>query len=131
MHLVKDENGNVISHGHEHTHEHTHDGVSHSHPHTHDHGHEDCHSHEHEQEGCGSNCGSCCGSKGCQDETTALLAYMLQHNEHHAAELDQMADNLEKLGMHAAAKTIKEGVSYFQKGNMHLGIALSLVKQEM
>lgn len=29
MHLIKDENGNLIQHGHEHTHQHTHaDGVS-------------------------------------------------------------------------------------------------------
>ncbi|MEF2907521.1 MAG: cobalt transporter, partial [Lachnospiraceae bacterium] len=56
---------------------------------------------------------------------------MLQHNEHHAAELDQMADNLAKMGMDAAAKTIKESVSDFQKGNMRLGLALTLVKEEM
>ena len=41
MHLIKDENGNLIQHGHEHVHEHTHehthaDGVTHSHAHTHD-----------------------------------------------------------------------------------------------
>ena len=40
MHLIKDENGNLIQHGHEHVHEHTHehthaDGVTHSHAHTH------------------------------------------------------------------------------------------------
>ena len=35
--LIKDENGNLIQHGHEHTHQHTHaDGVSHTHAHTHD-----------------------------------------------------------------------------------------------
>ena len=56
---------------------------------------------------------------------------MLQHNEHHAAELDQMADNLAKMGMDAAAKTIKESVSDFQKGNMRLGLALTLVKEEL
>ena len=41
MHLIKDENGNLIQHGHEHVHEHTHehthaDGVTHSHAHTHE-----------------------------------------------------------------------------------------------
>ena len=66
-----------------------------------------------------------------RNETVALLTYMLQHNEHHAAELDQMADNLAKMGMDAAAKTIKESVSDFQKGNMRLGLALTLVKEEM
>ena len=63
--------------------------------------------------------------------TVALLTYMLSHNEHHAAELDQMAENLKKMGMDAAAKTIKESVSDFQKGNMRLGLALTLVKEEM
>ena len=60
-----------------------------------------------------------------------LLTYMLQHNEHHAQELDQMADNLAKMGMDAACKTIKEAVADFQKGNMRLGLALTLVKEEM
>ena len=40
MHLIKDENGNLVQHGHEHTeghtHEHTHaDGVTHTHSHSH------------------------------------------------------------------------------------------------
>ena len=42
-----------------------------------------------------------------------------------------MADNLEKMGLSAAAKTIKEAVSDFQKGNMRLGLALTLVKEEL
>lgn len=133
MHLIKDENGNLVQHGHEHTHEHTHeDGVTHSHAHTHHPGEEDVHSHAHGDYGCGSHthCGSCEGGD-CKNETVALLTYMLQHNEHHAQELDQMAENLEKLGMSAAAKTIKEGVADFQKGNMRLGLALTLVKEEL
>ena len=77
-----------------------------------------------------ADCGGCQGGD-CRNETVALLTYMLQHNEHHAAELDQMADNLAKMGMDAAAKTIKESVSDFQKGNMRLGLALTLVKEEM
>ncbi len=130
MHLIKDENGNLVQHGHEHTHEHTHeDGVTHSHAHEHHPGQEELHSHDH---GCGghTHCGSCEGGD-CKSETVALLTYMLQHNEHHAAELDQMAENLEKMGMSAAAKTIKEGVADFQKGNMRLGLALTLVKEEL
>ena len=130
MHLIKDENGNLIQHGHEHTHEHTHaDGVSHTHAHTHDgsEGHDHTHT---EGQNCGTDCGGCQGGD-CKNETVALLTYMLQHNEHHAAELDQMADNLATMGMDAAAKTIKESVSDFQKGNMRLGLALTLVKEEM
>lgn len=129
MHLIKDENGNLIHHGHEHSHEHTHeDGVKHTHTHSHEAG--EGHEHTHD-EGCGhTHCGSCEGGD-CKNETVALLTYMLQHNEHHAAELDQMADNLQKMGMEATAKTIKEGVSDFQKGNMRLGLALTLVKEEL
>ena len=51
------------------------------------------------------------------------------HHEHHAAELDEMADKLEKAGMADAAKQIREGVSDFQKGNMRLSLALTLVKE--
>lgn len=129
MHLIKDENGNLIHHGHEHSHEHTHEnGVKHTHTHSHEAGESHEHSHD---EGCGhTHCGSCEGGD-CKNETVALLTYMLQHNEHHAAELDQMADNLQKMGMEAVAKTIKEGVSDFQKGNMRLGLALTLVKEEL
>ena len=113
MHLVKDENGHVISHAHggEHTHEHTHEG-EHDHVHAH---------------GCDCKNEKCNGS--CADETVALLNYMLQHNQHHAEELDQMAQNLRKLGMEDAARTIEEGVADFQKGNMRLSLALTLVKE--
>ncbi len=107
MHLIKDENGNVIPHGGD--------------DHHHDHGH----THEH----C-TNCGEGCQGS-CTDEVVALLNYMLSHNEHHAEELDQMAENLKKMGMEDAAKTIKEGVADFQKGNMRLGLALTLVKEHL
>ena len=94
-------------------------------PHTHAHTHGDGdHTHSH------GDCGSCEGGD-CKKETIALLTYMLQHNEHHAAELDQMADNLQKMGLDNSAKTIKEAVADFQKGNMRLGLALTLVKEEM
>lgn len=129
MHLIKDENGNLVPHGHEHTHPHEHGhehGPGHAHPHEPGHGH--CHEHPHGQEE--GHCGSCQGGD-CKNETVALLSYMLKHNEQHAAELDQMADNLSKMGMEAAAKTIREGVSDFKKGNMRLGLALTLVKEEL
>ena len=66
-----------------------------------------------------------------KNESVALLNYMVDHNEHHAAELDQMADNLAKLGMETAAKQIKEAVSDFQKGNLRLRLALTTVKEEL
>ena len=94
MHLIKDENGNLVQHGHEHTPEHSHahthaDGVTHTHSHSHE--AEGGHAHSH-GDGCGDghdHCGSCEGGD-CKKETIALLTYMLQHNEHHAAELDLM-----------------------------------------
>ena len=73
MHLIKDENGNLVQHGHGHTHEHTHeDGVTHTHEHTHGEGHD--HGHTHEDHACETgHCGSC--SEGdCKNETLALLA---------------------------------------------------------
>ena len=62
MHLLHDENGNPVPHGghHEHSHEHS-------------------HSHD-----CGNGCHEHCEGE-CKDENVALLTYMLQHNEHHAA----------------------------------------------
>lgn len=133
MHLIKDENGNLVAHGHEHEHAHTHaDGQEHSHAHSHEHGHEHEHNHEHHHDHhCSSDCGSC--NSGCdpKKEAQALLTYMLQHNEHHAAELDQLAENLEKLGMSDSAKQIKEGVTDFQKGNMRLSLALTLMKDQI
>jgi hypothetical protein len=152
MHLITDENGNPISHGHDHheaahDHEHTHaDGTTHTHPHSHEngeghehpHGHDHehthadgtTHSHPHDHASAGMDCASCSGGD-CKNETVALLTYMQQHNEHHAAELDQMADNLKKLGLDTASKTIKEAVADFQKGNMRLALALTLVKEEL
>ena len=111
MHLLKDENGNVIPHG---------DGPAHKHEHDHDHGCE-----EHACDGCSG------GSDKSKNESVALLNYMVDHNEHHAAELDQMADNLAKLGMDTAAKQIKEAVADFQKGNLRLRLALTTVKEEL
>ena len=66
MHLIKDENGNLIQHGHEHTHQHTHaDGVSHTHAHTHDgsEGHDHTHN---EGQNCSTDCGGCTG-RGLQE----------------------------------------------------------------
>ena len=107
MHLLNDENGNPVSHG------------GHEHDHCEGEGH--CHKHEHSCQECGHDH---------KKESAALLSYMLSHNEHHAQELDQMADNLEKLGMNDASRQIKEAVADFQKGNMRLSLALTLVKEE-
>ena len=67
----------------------------------------------------------------CKNETVALLDYMLHHNEQHAAELDQMAANLEKLG--SATRPDRSGMAcrIFRKGNMRLSLALTLVKEQL
>ena len=138
MHLIHDENGNLCAHTHDHEHPHTHT-YEHTHVHSHEHGHEEEHQHTHAQEGCGDhsheNCGGGCGSCGGHtheepqgDKLTALLDYMLKHNEHHAAELDQVADKLSAGGKAEAAQQIKKAVDEFQKGNLYLGLALSMVK---
>lgn len=112
VHIVKDENGNLCPHSHE-------DGHGHTHEHKHD-------------APCSSDCGSDCNSCGEHDpkkENIALLTYMLQHNEHHAAELDQMADKLRAAGMDVAAEQIRKAVDEFQKGNLYLSVALATVKE--
>jgi len=63
-------------------------------------------------------------------QVEALLSYMLEHNQHHALELEQMAKKLAAQGMEEAAAQIDIGVQEFQKGNMHLSVALALVKEQ-
>ena len=126
------------AHSHEHTHTHTHEH-NHDHEHTHDHSH-DCgcgHDHAHDHDcGCGHDhghdhhhhegCGCGCGGHDQPDENVAILTYMLDHNRHHALELK--AKHLREVGKDDAAAQIEKGVEDFEKGNMRLSIALSLVK---
>ncbi len=115
MHLVKDENGNPIPHGHdEHCpeHEHCHQSEEHCHEHHHGHGH----SHHHD-------------SPETKDQMIALLDYMTKHNEAHAAELDKVADKLWENGRNDVAEQVRRAVDEFQKGNMYLSLALSMVKE--
>lgn len=102
MHLLYDENGKQIPHGGNET---------------------DHHGHVHQETaGHQQHVG--------KDETLALLAYMLEHNEHHAAELQEMSETLEQNGYKEAADEIREGVSYFRKGNTHLVCAIGNVKKK-
>lgn len=128
MHMIKDENGNLLPHGHVHEHAHGHEE---EHTHDHEHAHDHTHAHDHSHGHCHENCGSCNSNCDPKKEAQALLTYMLQHNEHHAAELDQMAANLSKLGLDDSAKQIREAVSDFQKGNMRLSLALTLMKEQL
>lgn len=109
MHVTNEEHSHCgcgcggHGHDHEHSHEHTHDH-EHGHEHTHDHGAQP------------------------KDEDTAVLAYMLDHNKHHARELAEIARHLREQGKDDAAAQIEKGVEDFEKGNMRLSIALSLVQ---
>lgn len=126
MHMTNEEHCNCgCGHDHDHDHDHHHDhhhGHHHNHPHDH---HENCgcgHDHDH-HEGC--NCGH---DHGQPDEDVAVLTYMLDHNRHHAMELKEIAAHLREAGKEEAAAQIDKGVEDFEKGNMRLSIALSLVK---
>ncbi len=131
MHGTHDEHCTCGCGGHDHGHEHHHHdheccgGHGHSHDHEccggHDHDHDHGHHHDH---GCG--CG--CGGHDLPDENVAILTYMLDHNRHHALELKEIAAHLREVGKDEAAAQIEKGVEDFEKGNMRLSIALSLVK---
>ncbi len=145
MHIIHGEQGDVAhSHHHEHEHEegcccghdHDHDhghchehGHDHDHDHCHSHGEGHCHDHDHDHGHCHSHEGGCCCHKE-QDETIAVLTYMLDHNVHHAAELESMAAELRRQGKTAAADMIDKGVMDFQTANMRLKVALSMLAEQ-
>lgn len=135
MHVLTDDNGAVVHCHHTHAHTHT---IEHSHEHVHEEGHENEHVHTHEHadghghgndcghsHGCAGGCDSCVSA---EDETLALVGYMVQHNKHHAAELADMAKKLRSMGKDEAAEQIEKGVSDFESGNVRLSVALSLLK---
>ena len=130
MHGTHDEHCGCGCGGHGHDHHHDHECGCGGHDHHHDHecgcGHDHGHHHEHHEhhEGCG--CG--CGGHEMPDENVAILTYMLDHNKHHALELKEIAAHLRAVGKDEAAVQIEKGVEDFEKGNMRLSIALSLVK---
>ena len=129
MHGTHDEHCTCGCGGHDHGHEHHHHDHECCGGHGHSHDHECCGGHDHEHEhhhdhGCG--CG--CGGHDLPDENVAILTYMLDHNRHHALELKEIAAHLRTVGKDEAAAQIEKGVEDFEKGNMRLSIALSLVK---
>ena len=95
--------------GHEHEHTHA-DGTTHTHPHTHDHEH--CHEHSHDHHS--------------PEEALAMLAYMVQHNRHHAEELHELAHSMDD----EAAQLIHDAILDFNLGNEKLDEALKLLKGE-
>ncbi len=103
---------------HEHEHEHT---YTHSHPHEHEpgHEHEHMHAHDHDHAAISSDVAPA-------ERTKALLGYMIDHNEHHAAELAELVDSLEG----AARKRLLEAIGSFEVANVQLREVLELVKGE-
>lgn len=61
-----------------------------------------------------------------EERTRALLAYMIEHNEHHASELSELADSLEG----AARERLLEAIGGFEAANARLREVLNLVKGE-
>lgn len=109
----------MCSHDHEHTHA---DGTTHTHAHTHAHGHEQEHTHQHthDHEHPHSH------DHHSPEEALALLAYMVQHNRHHAEELHELAHSMDD----DAAQLIHDAILDFDLGNEKLDEALKLLKGE-
>lgn len=138
MHVTNEEHSHCGcgcgGHEHTHEHEHTHGDVTHTHAHSHEHGHEHEHDHEHCDCGCDHDHGHSHEHCGCGhdhapvNEDVAILAYMLDHNKHHAQELVAIAKKLREQGKDDSATQIEKAVEDFEKGNMRLSIALSLVQ---
>ena len=93
---------------HDHEHEHT---YAHSHPHE----HEPDHAHA-----------PMTGGVAPEERTRALLADMIEHNEHHASELSELVDSLDG----AARKRLVEAVGNFEAANAQLREVLELMKGE-
>ena len=115
----------------DHEHEHTHaDGTTHTHTHTHDHEHchehAHCHDHDHDH------------AHHSPEEALALLAYMVQHNRHHAEELHELAHSMDDetirkvraLLSSEKQQLLHDAVVDFTLGNEKLDEALKLLKGE-
>ena len=61
-----------------------------------------------------------------EERTRALLAYMIDHNEHHASELSELVDSLDG----AARKRLLEAIGSFEAANAQLREVLDLMKGE-
>ena len=96
-----------------HFHAHSHGMGYHRHGHTHGHGHD--HSHHHH---------AAPADATPMDELMALIKFMLAHNEAHAEELAQLAQQLQDAGRSSAYRHVMDSVSYFDMGNATLAAAL-------
>ena len=97
-------------------HDHEHGEFTHSHEHTHTDENGTC-THSHEHHGHTHTAG---GGK-----TTAVLRYMLDHNIHHAAELNDLAQQFSGEARHQ----LLHAVESFDQANGYLSAALELLKK--
>lgn len=89
------------------------DGMVHSHGgrvHAHSHGHDHGHSHDHEYDHCDTPL----------DELLALMNFMVKHNDAHAQELAELADQLKSAGRNRAFNKVMDIVSDFDMVNARL-----------
>lgn len=82
-----------------------------SHTHTHEHGHDHDHSHAHDLP---------------EEKAAALLRYMLDHNIHHAAELNDIAQQTSGEVQHQ----LLHAVESFDQANGYLSAALELMGEQ-
>ena len=103
-----------------HYHAHSHGTGYHRHGHGHGHGHD----HDHHHHGTPATAAP-------MDEMMALMKFMVAHNEAHAEELAQLAQQLEDAGRRGAYRRVMDAVSYFDMGNATLAAVLTeLADQE-
>jgi len=99
--------------GEVHYHAHSHGMGYHRHGHSHGHGHDHDH-HHHAAPAVATP----------MDEMMALMKFMVAHNEAHAEELAQLAQQLEDAGRRSAYRRVMDAVSYFDMGNATLAAVL-------
>ena len=102
-----------------HYHAHSHGMGFHRHGHTHGHGHDHDH-HHHAAPAVATPL----------DEMMALMKFMVAHNEAHAEELAQLAQQLEDAGRRGAYRRVMDAVSYFDMGNATLAAVLDELAME-
>lgn len=93
------------------------EGVIHSHGgHSHAHGHDHTHSHDH--------------NATPMEELLALMKYMVTHNDAHAQELAELADQLKSVGRVRAYQRLMDAVASFDMANAQLDAVFKELTQE-
>ena len=64
------------------------------------------------------------------DEMLALMKYMVSHNQAHAEELAQLAQQLDDAGNHSAYRRVMDAVVNYDVGNATLAAVLADLTQE-